>query len=53
MTGTPEQLDQVRRNVDQLASTLWWKAQGSPTPDELLATRQALLAQARMNGLDV
>ena len=34
-------------------SLVWWKAQGSPTPDEALATRQALLAQARMNGLDV
>ncbi|QOC58631.1 hypothetical protein SEALOLALOVE_72 [Mycobacterium phage Lolalove] len=47
------QREQVRRNVNQLASTLWWKAQGSPTPEEALATRQALLMQARMNGLDV
>ena len=37
----------------QLAGTLWWKAQGSPTPDEALATRDASIAKARMHGLDV
>lgn len=44
---------QVAANVKQLAGTLWWKAQGSPTPDEALATRDALIAKARMHGLDV
>ncbi|AKF14335.1 hypothetical protein SEA_VINCENZO_73 [Mycobacterium phage Vincenzo] len=47
------QRDQLAANVRQLAGTTWWAAQSSPTPDEVLASRDALVMEARMQGLDV